>query len=120
LSSSGDVTCPLVDTSVVEKVILVAGKVRPVPTVAVQFRQRGLPSGMLRLVEVEIPIVMKPHDVSTKRFVQERTEIVMKRLTEEAPGFAAVAPYQLRKVLNQLLVASINSSPTSVVSGGGQ
>jgi hypothetical protein len=101
---------------VIEQVILVAGKVRPVPTVAVQFRQRGLPKGMLRLVEVEIPIVPKPYKKSTKRFVQERTEIVLSRLTNEAPGFSSVAPYQLRKILNQLLIASIHSSPTSITS----
>jgi hypothetical protein len=104
------------EQDVVEQVVLVAGKVRPVPTVAVQFRQRGLPKGMLRLVEVEIPVVHKPSQVSTKRFVQEQTEIVLGRLTREAPGFAAVAPYQLRKVLNQLLFASIHASPTSVTS----
>ena len=102
-----------------EQVVLVAGKVHPVPTIAVQFRQRGLPKGMLRLVEVEIPIVPKPMDVSTKRFVQERTSIVLSRLTTEAPGFSNVAPYQLRKILNQLLIASIHASPTSVTTAVG-
>ena len=105
----------LTNKDVVEDVVFVAGKVRPRPTVAVQFHQRGLPKGMLRLVEVEIPIISKPVNVSTKRFVQERTEILVRRLSDEAPGFSSIAPYQLRKVLQKLLIASIQTSPTSVI-----
>ena len=88
-------------------VILVAGKVRPVPTVAVQFRDSRLPAGMLRLVEVEIPVVPKPAQVSIKRFVQERTEELVARLRLEAPGFANAPAHKLRKVLGSLLVATV-------------
>ena len=88
-------------------VILIAGKVRPVPTVAVQFRDSRLPAGMLRLVEVEIPVVPKPGRISIKRFVQARTEELVARLRLEAPGFANAPAHKLRKVLGSLLVATV-------------
>lgn len=97
-------------------VILVAGKVRPVPTVAVQFRDSRLPAGMLRLVEVELPVVPKPVHVSIKRFVQERTEELVARLRLEAPGFANAPAHKLRKVLGSLLVATVTEEEV----GGGR
>ena len=89
------------------EVILVAGKVKPVPTIAVQFRDSRLPAGMLRLVEVELPLVEKPATLSIKRFVQERTEELVARLRSDAPGFSSAPAHKLRKVLGSLLVATV-------------
>lgn len=99
--------------------MLVAGRMKPNPSVAVQFRDPQLPAGLLRCLDVGLPLSAKDPKVPTSRFVKSEVESLIALLHREAPIFRCVAPHQLRRVLTCIAVEFVKitgggSSPTSV------
>eukprot|EP00943_MAST-04B_sp_MAST-4B-sp1_P003035 g3035.t1 len=81
------------------EVKLVAGKIKPVPCIALQYRDKYLPQGQLRCLEVQLPIIPKPDDLPLKMYIQEYCEYVCHRLCKEAKPFQYIELNQLRRVV---------------------
>ena len=90
--------------------VLVAGKSTPHPSVAVHYRDAALPSGQLRCLEVQLPIIEKPPEMTLKLFVEEYCEYMCHRLCVEAKPFRAVAVGQLRRIVTCLALKQFRSS----------
>ena len=82
--------------------VLVAGKIKPVPCIALQYRDKHLPPGQLRCLEVQLPIIPKPDDLPMKMYIQEYCEYVCHRLCKEAKPFQYIELNQLRRVVTCL------------------
>eukprot|EP00944_MAST-04C_sp_MAST-4C-sp1_P015266 g15266.t1 len=82
--------------------VLVAGKMKPNPCIALHYRDKHLPAGQLRCLEVQLPKIPKPENLPLKMYIQEYCEYVCHRLCKEAKAFAFIQRNQLRRVVTCL------------------
>lgn len=82
--------------------VLVAGKMKPNPCIALHYRDKHLPAGQLRCLEVQLPKIPKPEDLPFKMYIQEYCEYVCHRLCKEAKAFKFIQRNQLRRVVTCL------------------
>eukprot|EP00949_MAST-11_sp_MAST-11-sp1_P002815 g2815.t1 len=91
------------------EVVLVAGKLKPIPTVAMQYRDPELEKGKLRCLEVALPLAAKPAGVALKRFVQAHSQAVYDMLIGQCAEFGACNKDQLMRILRSLSLEQAKS-----------